>query len=654
MNRDHTEQKKRPRSVIADRLNRATAWVYRRVIHGPLGKLMTSYDRVEANRRKDGHLAGRGNCRPLSPSRQALLTTAENGWIFRFFRGLMRYLFTCPVSFYGLLLLFYSLAGVGLYFLPRLTGWDMTFPLSRLVICLLMALLSIPLAASNKPLSYSLGTGMVSSFLLVKFLGVPKDGLVRTERVNHKFLPYLALILALAAAVVTQSVSPLVLPAVLLLIGALGMIFAYPEVGVVLSTALLPTLCLGVSFTMIMVGVILLTWISFGIKWLFCHRIPRVSTMDIVALLLLLVVLVSGFTGATVTARTMADSSITFILMSLYFLIAHLMTSRAYIRRCFWGLSVSFALVLVLGCAKQLPTTGPAWISDFPVGASIVTGLRRVLLYLNSLWNDGIIFPIITLLPFVFTCLTRKDRLMRYVGVAAVLTVAGLVLARWGTPVLWVCALAALLIYAFLYSHRTLTVTLVAALPIGGILWWLTELIPTQITGVMQILFEGAGTYRESLWQRVWRMMLDFPGGIGWGEEAFANAYASYADPLTVMATGGESLYLELLTYTGWHGLLLFAVVMLLFFQKGFSAMRYTGNRVDRRMILAGISGVAATLLLGIARGMLTSPLILMVFWLIVALTSAYANVIFDECDVLMARRIGSQSQEDRVFRVGL
>jgi hypothetical protein len=67
-------------------------------------------------------------------------------------------------------------------------------------------------------------------------------------------------------------------------------------------------------------------------------------------------------------------------------------------------------------------------------------------------------------------------------------------------------------------------------------------------------------------------------------------------------------------------------------------------------MILGGITSMVGALIFGSVRSFITSPRVFFTLILVIALCSAYENLIFDESDVLTARRAGTPTEEDRVL----
>ena len=139
--------------------------------------------------------------------------------------------------------------------------------------------------------------------------------------------------------------------------------------------------------------------------------------------------------------------------------------------------------------------------------------------------------------------------------------------------------------------------------------------------------------------------------GVGVGEDAFARVYPAYAAPDLGAVTDSGSLLFEILLSYGWIGLLLFAAVLFLFWQKGMTCLGHTAVTRDRAMILGGTVSLTGAVVFGAVRSFVTSPRVFFTLLLVVALCSAYENIIFEESDVLRASLESSPEEDSRLYR---
>ncbi|MBO5512872.1 MAG: hypothetical protein J6K29_01320 [Clostridia bacterium] len=639
--------KAKRKGILWPWLDRGTAKLYALLGSSWLGRIMTGYRKADGAFAKSRRYTGRHRCTPMSPARLGLLSSVESSLLFKGVRALSHALFCLPIAVYGLLLLSFGLCGVAFYFiLPHLRSVPLPVPdMEHAVLSGLVAVLSLPLLFTKKSLAETLGAGKLSHALFASFLGIPEDRLAPQKQRMPVALPYVTVLLSLPMAVGALYTHPLILPILLLVCGLLGLIFTYPEAGVVLSTVLLPAIWLYRDLLLLLCTVILLTWMSYGVKLLFMHRTIRFGLLDTVLLLFGLLILASGFTGAAVTAESRMTALILFICLSDYFLIVNLMTTRAYIRRCLVGVGISVVVVTALAYLRLIPVEELGWLEGSRAGDALVTGVSRGIEQLSGLWQEHSEFYLVLVFPWLYAFLCHTKRLFRRVLALAFLGLdLCLVLMSDSVSALF-CILAVTVLFLLLLDHRGLTLgaVLLPAAACGA--WWLTYLYP--ISEAVQTTLSRSRHFKELLADSLWRMTLDHPGGIGMGEAAFRAVYPAYAAPDLGAVTDSGSLYFEALLSFGWGGTLLLAVLLFLFFQKCLTGLRHATEFKDRALILGGITGMVGALIFGTVRSFLTSPRVFFNLILVIAISGAYVNILFDESDVLAASRVNTPEGVD-------
>lgn len=647
------DQPKRRGRFLWDGLNRGTAWVYRRVGRSPIGRLMTGYRRAEQSLGRglgrSIHRNGRHACHPMSPARLRLLEAVEAGRLFAGLRGLFAALFACPAYLYGLFGVSYGMVGVGLYIVSLLTERIADLSMGYLVLSALFVLLSLPLAVSRRSLADTLGGGRFSRLVLVTFLGIPPDRLSRPRGRTPAVLTYLFILLGLGGGVAAYFVGLWVIPLCLFALSILGLIFTYPEAGVVLSTVFLPVIWLDNRALWVLAGLILLTWCSFALKLLFLHRSAHVGLLDGVILLFGVLLLLSGLTGAVVNADTVLQGLLLFVCLSDYFLIVNLMTTRAYIRRCLLGVAVSVGLVTLLSYLRQISVDELGWLAGSRGGDALIDFVGTSLEHLSELWVEQSSFFLVLVFPWLYALTVYAARLRHRILWLALVALDLFLVLMGGSISGLLCVLCGALIFLLLLDHRWLSATLVSlpAMATGGC--WLLYFHPPVEAAAL--VLSRSLWYRSQLHGSLWQMVLDHPAGIGFGEACFSAVYPAYATPHLGAVTDFRSLFYEVLLGLGWAGLAVFVLLLFLFFQKGFTALRHTSAPRDRAMILGGIASLAVTLIFGTVRSFISAPRVFFTVLLVIALCSAYENVLFDESDVLSAEDGGSPREEDRIYR---
>lgn len=638
------------KGILWDRLNRGTAKLYALIEGSRVGRFMTGYRQADEAFAKGRRYPGRHRCTPMSPARLRLLSAVEGSLVFKGLKALFRTLFVLPMAVYGLFLLIYGILGVAAYFVLPYLYPAVAPSLEHPVLSAVVAFLAIPLLLTGRTLAEALDGGL-PHLILVRFLGVPQDRPKDPRKKIPSLLPYLTVVLAIAAAVVALFTHPLLAPAILVALGALGLVFTYPEAGAVISTVMLPAIWLNRDLLFPLCAVILLTWMSYGIKFLFLHRTIRFGLLDTVILIFGGLMLLSGFTGAAVTEESIMTSVTLFICLSDYFLIVNLMTTRAYIRRSLLGVGISVAVVTLLAYLRIIPVDDLSWLEGSRAGDAIIGGVSNLIERLTGLWQEHSELYLVLIFPWLYAYLGRTKRLVSRVAAVIFIALDTVLIFMTDSVSALFCILIITVLFVLLSDHRGLSlgITLLPTILCGAL--WVFDRFP--LSEDLRTILSRSRHFKALLSESLWHMVWDHPAGIGIGDAAFHAVYPAYAAPDLGAVTESGSLYFELLLSYGWAGLLLFAVILFLSVQKGLTCLRHTAERRDRAMILGGITGTVGILIFGTVRSFITSPRVFFTVILVLALCSAYENLIFDESDVRAAQAASAPLEEDRIFRCG-
>jgi hypothetical protein len=397
------------------------------------------------------------------------------------------------------------------------------------------------------------------------------------------------------------------------------------------------------------VTVILLTWISYGIKLLLLHRTMRFGLLDCVLLILGVLLLTYGCTGHGVNTETVLRSICLFVCLSDYFLIVNLITTRAYVRRCLFGVGVSVVLVTFLSYLRLVSVDSLLWLEGSRAGDAIIETARLGYAALSELWVEHSELYLVLAFPWLYAYLLHTKRLLRKImGILLVGLDAALILMTDSVSALF-CILGVTVLFFLLLDHKWLSAGILAAPAVAcGVVWgaWLFPLSDS-----LQTVLSRSRHYKGLLRESLWEMVKDHPMGIGVGEDAFARVYPAYAAPDLGAVTDSGSLLFEILLSYGWIGLLFFVAVLFLFWQKGLTCLGHTAVTRDRAMILGGTVSLTGAVVFGAVRSFVTSPRVFFTLLLVVALCSAYENIIFEESDVRRASLQSSPEEDSRLYR---
>jgi hypothetical protein len=270
---------------------------------------------------------------------------------------------------------------------------------------------------------------------------------------------------------------------------------------------------------------------------------------------------------------------------------------------------------------------------------------------LSGLWTEHSEIYLVLVFSWLYAYMLHTKRPIRKImGGIFILLDFALVLMSGSITALF-CVLGITVLFLLMLGHKSLSACLIAALPMGCGIYWLGYLYP--VSDALRTILSRSRLYKAQLWDSQWAMVLDYPGGIGVGEASFAAVYPAYAAPDLGAVTGENNLLFEILLSYGWIGLLLMSVVLFLFVQKGLTCLRHTVVPSERAMILGGVTGLIGMVIFGTMRSFITSPRVFFTLLLVVALCSAYENVIFNESDIRAVEWAGSEQAEDRFYRSG-
>lgn len=642
-------------SILWSKLNGGTSRFYSILVRSFIGRIMTGYRRMDSKLMGGTHHAGRHRSAPASPARLRLVSTVEMGGLMRGIRSLGGFLLDLPMAFYGLFGMIYGMLGLIIYMLAPYLSERYIFDRSEFLTSVITVLLSIPFLLSKNNLAASLGHSPLGRLIFVRFLGIPEDRFGGVERkfstVEGLIILYTTCFLGILAGISTLFIHPWVLPLAVAVLVFLGMIFSYPETGVVLFTLLLPLVWLDQKCMILVVGLILLTWCSYGAKLLLLHRSFRLGLLDRVVLAFMLLIFVTGFVGYGVTPESIWQSICLTVCTSGYFLIVNLMNTRAYIRRCLLGVGISVVVVAALAYIRFVPVDSLLWLEGSRAGDAIIRGSLNAMERLSQMWVDHSELYLVLVFPWLYAYQVHTKRLFRKIlgGLFVLLDLVLIVMTDSVSAL--VCIGLVTILFLLMLGHKWLTAGLLVLPSVVCGVYWMQYLHPLS-DGVLTVLSRSR-LYKAQLTESLWRMVWDHPEGIGVGDKAFAAVYPFYAAPDLGAVSDSGNLFFEVLLSYGWAGLILSAAILFLFLQKSCTCLRHTVVSKDRSMILGGVTSLVGAMIFGSVRSFITSPRVFFTVALVVALCSAYENIVFCESDVERAEWGSTELADDRFYRSG-
>ena len=631
----------RKKTILWSRLTYGMAWVYTQVIKSPIGRGMTSYPMAQESDISP---------RPLAKWRLWLAQFFGQGHLAGGISKCLELLANTRVSLYGLAGLLYGILGLMLcgvgYLFPRLPV-GVEDPVGYGWIFAIFTILAIPLLFSKRRAGHALLSGRITGLFFSEVLGIPYDGTVQRQaerwHIGKGVIP--AVLLAILGALLSLWVHPLWIPMAFVALCVVGLVFKLPETGIVLSVTSVPLLFWRNEFVILTVGLIWITWLSFGAKWLLMRRRGQWGKQERVMLLLCLSVALAGVTGGYVTLQSLWQGVVYATLISVVLLLAYLLKTRRAITGGGVGLAVVFVLILPILYASIHYGNGE--VSQLVSEASVT--LNQGIEALSRLWQPMGICLLLGLLPLLYTRLfaTKRLRVICLLLVVICLCYQGLYrLDAWGGLLL---AMAMFGLFCLLYRHELAAWGLVL-LPVvvSGVGLW--SYIYSDLTHEAIAKYMNALDGYTNLWQGIWRLLCDYPAGIGVSETALAEVLPKYVDVATLGVD--VSFLARVVISMGFAGGFMCLLVMGLFIQKGLTCMRHSGSRRDQLHILGGMISCVSIFVYGAFKATPASLPMFFSWMVLLGLCSAYMNMVMSEMRTLTERDVPDPHACDVVYRI--
>lgn len=593
---------------------------------GITGRIMHSYpdecralDRsaiVSTLRRSD---RGRGLVRRI---KKRIARTFEESLVINALIRIKNAAMRCYMKTYGAFFITFGVYSALIYLIKRyalllddVSGGDM-------LCALVMILLSLPLLFSKKTLAGALGNSLLLHDLLADACGVTPDKLAMRPKNNIAGQSW-AVILGIAAGMLTYYIPPLTFIIALLAVVSVAVLLSFPEAGVSFTIFTAPFLSLSQHPSLILASVTLLAALGFAVKYLRGKRTAIFGPAEAaIGGFMLLTVCGGIFTPGDGDAR---PALIRAALMCVYFLIVNTVCDRRKLRSCMLLLVISTTIVSFIGVAEYL--CGHAvfdWLDSESFAA--ISG-RSTSVFANP---NTLAYFIIPVFPFalagVLLSKTKRERFLFGFSAATILVCTVFTWSRGA----WVGLAVASLLFLLSITPRA-----VAVLPASvAVIALLGTCFPDTLgarMGSIASLGDSANYYRVRVWNAASRIAGRYlGGGIGIGDELFSQMYLRVADPEVWNASHAHSLWLQTITELGLPGLILLLIVIFFILQKTAGVRTGpVGNGSKRLPLLAtaGAAGLISLVVSGCFDFVWYNNTIFFVFWVMAGLASATAEI---------------------------
>ncbi len=603
--------------------------IYHALSNGFFGKIFTSYSKeqkaFESGFLKNHFTTGTKLQQYFRNVRQYISRSFQTSYFVQKLESFFRSLLAIPLKSFGNLLFSFGAYTILVYFVrllvPGLAESDVEYAIYGVILCIV----SVPMLWSNDNLATAVENGMITRSLFVDAFGF-RDETFQIKTKTSKSGSNYMILFGMFFGILTLFVHPLSIILVLLSIVGVSLILSSPELGVVFALFFLPFFSFFESPAIGLGMLVLFISISYCIKLLRGKRILKIELLDLAVLLFLLVLFFSG----TITAGGQVgyhEALISTVLIFGYFLVVNLMRTEKWIKRCVIALVSSGTIVAVIGIFQYV-------LGIFGVGAWLDTEYfsniqgRVVSLFDNP---NVLAFYLVLILPFSLFLLTRADSFKKkLVCLFSVISILVCIVFTWCRGA-WLAAILCLLLFAFIFSKKSLRFLLLSCLLIPFIPMLLPDSVLRRFASIGD-LADSSTMYRVYTWKGTLRAIKEyFWGGVGYGPTAYAEIYPTFAYAGIEAAEHSHSLFLQILFGMGIGGLLIFGAVILLSVQMNLEYIKFAKDRGSKLLVAAALCAIVSALLMGTFDFIWYNYRVFFLFWVILGLGCACIRVGNDE-----------------------
>lgn len=622
---DRSKTEIAPFSLLVFLLDRLTDAIYHGVSNGFFGKIFTAYSKEQAMFHEGflkNHFSSGTKLRfYFRKIREYISGSFESSFFLNKIQAFMRGLLATSLKNFGNALFAFGVYTVLIYFirlfLPGLTPSDAGVAITGAVICLV----SVPMMLSRDHIAGAVGKASITRALFVDAFGYREESFearVKNSRTKSNVLLLFGMLLGL----LTLYVHPLSIVLALTALVCVALILSSPEIGVILAIALCPFFSIFQSPAIFLGLLVLVTVISYGIKLIRGKRILKMELMDLSVLVFMLMLYFSGaITAGGVLGFHEALLSAT--LMFGYFLVVNLMRTEQWLQRCVLAFVSSGTVVAVLGILQYAfgMTMPDAWVDSSYF--SEIQG-RATSVFENP---NILAFYLVMILPFSLWVLTKaQGKKAMLVNLFAVGTIVLCIVLTWSRGA-WLAAILSVLLFALIYSKKTLRWLFLLCFFIPFLPFFLPESVTKRFLSIGN-LSDSSTLYRVYTWKGSLRTLREYwLGGIGYGPTAYQEIYPQYAFAGIEAAEHSHNLYLQIFIGMGIGGFLIFLAVMLLWSQMNLEYLKNAKDRGKKTMVAAAICAVVALLIMGLFDFPWYNYRIFFLFWCIMAFSCACIRV---------------------------
>ena len=487
---------------------------------------------------------------------------------------------------------------------------------------IVMLILALPLVLSKKELGESLLSFKSTRYIITDVLNLNPNMFEKSATpFDGSYL--LAILFSISLGFFTYFVKPIELVNFAILIALFMVIMAFPEIGIVGLIVLLPFANVFPNPSVAVLILLSFAACGFVFKFIRGKRVVKFALIDVLILSFGALILCGGIFSVG-GEQSLHSAAVYCAFLLVYFLIVNMYIGKAPLYRAFKVLVITAAIVSAIGILRGRGTeVNEAWADMEIFGNTAIA--ERVSMFLGNPNMLGIYLIIAFPIALGQIAVSRK-----IVSKIVYLIFAGLIMTcivmTWSRGA-WLGVIVATIAFLLLYDFKNIWIVLVSGLTLP--LW--QRFLPADILTRFTTIFtrgDSSIKMRFDIWETVGEIIGEnWLTGIGVGETAFQNVYDSSQTVLARMAVHSHNLYLQILLEVGIIGIVVFAVIMLMFGQKSLIEIKH-GNKTSksRTMTAAGFSAIIGACVAGCTDYIWYNYRVFLMFWIVFALTVALSK----------------------------
>lgn len=376
--------------------------------------------------------------------------------------------------------------------------------------------------------------------------------------------------------------------------------------------------------TMAVVGLSLLCLFSLVVKALTTKKFEfRADGTGLLLILMLAIYLLATFTSFA-PFKGLQIWLVYFAFMTFYFIVINTIKTKKQLMNLLTVFSLSGLFVCLYGILQYIFgwNVSQAWM-DEEMFEDI-----KMRIY-STLENPNVLGEYILLvLPVTIALMWKKKNFFAKLVYGAIALVMGLALVLTFSRGCWIGIMVAAAMFITFAAGKLWGFALLV-LPVIPMI--LPENILNRFASIGDMK-DSSTSYRVYIWMGTLLMLKDFwLSGVGPGTEAFTQVYPFYSYS-AIVAPHSHNLFLQVMVESGILGISAFLILILTFIRKLAAAHQIQGKGGEISVVIVGIgAAVIGFLVQGLFDNCFYNYRVFMVFWSVLALGTAAANIIKTE-----------------------